>query len=186
MPLYIGRILSLLVPFFNFGFMFLDISVFTTGELDVSTQTYIPGPGKHFTLLSFLCKKTKNTLTGFAWSDLSQPIPTTLLPQYPADSGLAFPTPPNPIQAWINLGINMALYALLLCIADMVIPDENGTQRVSSWIHFLTFQRSLVADSSAWLEKTKKRFVGLDVDGDEDEDVNKQRKMSLSGGWLKS
>ncbi|KAJ3381664.1 ATP-binding cassette sub- A member 1 [Lobulomyces angularis] len=64
----------LLIPFFNFGKMFLDLTTLTTGRLDRLTQTYIPGPG-------------------FSWNRLYEPIDSMLRPSY---NGVQ-PTLPLPV-----------------------------------------------------------------------------------------
>ncbi|KAJ3287594.1 ATP-binding cassette sub- A member 1 [Borealophlyctis nickersoniae] len=123
------------IPFFNFGHMFLDITMYTTGKLDTLTQTYIPGPG-------------------FQWSTLYNPLPTSLRPVYGSTS--AFPDVPVPVQAWDFLIMNCFFYAVLVWYFDCVIPDEYG-RKMPLWF-FLTpdywgidLWRSKELDSKQWL-----------------------------------
>ena len=73
----IGWLILMFIPFFNFGHMLLDISSFTTGKLDILTNTFVPGPG-------------------FQWSTLKSKLPNNLLTSY---DGI-YPDVPEPVQAW--------------------------------------------------------------------------------------
>ncbi|KAI9363393.1 hypothetical protein DFJ73DRAFT_511027 [Zopfochytrium polystomum] len=146
------------LPFFHFGHMFLDISLFTTGKLDDLTDTYIPGPG-------------------FSWSDLYNPIPTNLLPAY--TSGVT--TPPAPVDAWYKMLFDIILHALLLFFFDNVIPDEYGTSRPVYFFLLPSYwgftSRSEQAEQE-WLARVKAQR-SLAVDADEDADVTAERKRAL-------
>ena len=105
-PAALTNLLSLL-PFFNFGAMFLNISTLTTGALDEITNQYIPG-------------------NGFQWSDMYQPIPQNLLPRY-ADSAL--PIVPAPIYLYYWFLIDIVFYSVLTWYLDQVIPNEFGVSK---------------------------------------------------------
>ena len=102
-PAFLAHILSLL-PFFNFGRLFLDISTLTTGKYDLITKSYFPG-------------------TGFPWSAVAKAIPSDLLPIYGDGSA---PIVPAPIISIIWLLFNIMLYMLLAVYLDQVLPDEYG------------------------------------------------------------
>jgi hypothetical protein len=80
------------LPFFNFGFFFLEVTTMTTGNwirlmigrLDMLTNSYVPGPG-------------------FPWSALYNEFPKALLPIYGTSGN---PTPPIPVRAWEYLIMN--------------------------------------------------------------------------------
>jgi hypothetical protein len=46
-----GWIVLMFLPFFNFGKLYLDISILTIGDYDFSTDTLLQGPGKKSPLL---------------------------------------------------------------------------------------------------------------------------------------
>ncbi|KAJ3345706.1 ATP-binding cassette sub- A member 1, partial [Kappamyces sp. JEL0680] len=99
-------ILSLL-PFFNFGRLFLDVQTLTTGQLDIITNTYIPGDG-------------------FPWRLMFMPIPATLLPTY---SDSTQPVVPPPINSIYWFCADIAIYAVLTWYFDNVLPNEFGVRR---------------------------------------------------------
>jgi hypothetical protein len=94
------------LPFFNFGHFFLDIVTLTTGQLDILTNAYIPGPG-------------------FPWSQLYEKIPSKVLPSY----GGAVTSAPFPVDAWYFMLMNCGFYGFLLWFFDNVIPNEFGYSR---------------------------------------------------------
>lgn len=104
-PIAITNLLSLL-PFFNFGAMFLNISTLTTGQYDQITNQYIPG-------------------NEFSWSDLYIPIPTNLLPTYTDSTNPVVPAPIN-IFYWFIL--NILLYSVLTWYLDRALPNEYGVR----------------------------------------------------------
>ncbi|KAI8900097.1 hypothetical protein BC833DRAFT_583272 [Globomyces pollinis-pini] len=93
-----------LLPFFNFGKLFLDISSLTTGQLDYVTNRYQPGPG-------------------LSWESLYQTLPAEYLPSY-TDSTVA--NPPAPCYSFYWLVFDMAFYSILTWYFDNVIPNEYG------------------------------------------------------------
>ncbi|KAJ3314632.1 ATP-binding cassette sub- A member 1 [Blyttiomyces sp. JEL0837] len=155
----IGWKILILVPFFNFGHMFLDISTYTTGRKDDLTDTFIPGPG-------------------FKWETLNQNLPSSLAPIY--SSGTAYL--PAPIQAWSFMFMNIFIYAALLWYFDAIIPDEYGTRQplyffvLPSYWGFST--KSKQADEE-WLRRVSAEKA-LPVEGDVDSDILAERDIALT------
>ncbi|KAL7747932.1 hypothetical protein RI367_006679 [Sorochytrium milnesiophthora] len=111
----IARQILYIFPFFNFGKIFLDIGLLTTGSFNQLTGTSQPGPG-------------------FYWSDLYQPVPSNVLPLYKA-GGVKPPVPP-PVDSWVMLIMNILVFGALTWYLDKVIPDEYG-RRYPPWFPFL-------------------------------------------------
>ncbi|ORY36002.1 P-loop containing nucleoside triphosphate hydrolase protein [Rhizoclosmatium globosum] len=160
-PNFVPGILAL-IPFFNFGRMFLDISTFTTGRLDQLTSTYIPGPG-------------------FPWSNLYNPVPQNLLPNYQADG---YPQLPNPVQAWNYMIMDVAVYAVLTWYFDAIIPDEYGTAQpfyfpfLPSYWGYEKVRGEM--DVKDWVLKNGAVGKGDLPIGKEEEDVAVERQKALS------
>ncbi|KAI9184343.1 hypothetical protein H9P43_003396 [Blastocladiella emersonii ATCC 22665] len=102
------------LPFFNFGRLYLDISIMTTGKFDVLTNTNTPGPG-------------------FPFSALYDKIPQASLPVYGSDARV--PDVPVPATSLYLMLMNIAIYGVLAWYLDKVIPDEYG--RAYSPVFFL-------------------------------------------------
>ncbi|KAH6568256.1 hypothetical protein BASA50_008934 [Batrachochytrium salamandrivorans] len=158
----VGWKVLLLLPFFNFGHMFLDIATLTTGMLDTLTNTYIPGPG-------------------FPWSSLYSPVPSASLPVY--GDGLPPAVPPI-IQAWYFMILDCGFYGILLWYFDSVIPNEFGAC-YPMWF-FLTFDYwgietslSKSTNRKEWQTKNTSSRVLIQPEGDEDSDVLAARDRAL-------
>lgn len=107
--------------------MFLDITVLTTGRLDLLTDSFIPGPG-------------------FPWSQLYSPVPNTYLSYY--GSG-AQPQVPPPVQSWYWLIMNVGFYTLLMWFCDngMFRTRECGAKKERSFLLILTcFSQTVIPD----------------------------------------
>ncbi|KAI9026752.1 hypothetical protein DFJ74DRAFT_604379 [Hyaloraphidium curvatum] len=166
-----GWIVLIFIPFFNFGKIFLDITILTTGRQDLLTDSYIPGPG-------------------FPWSALYQPIPSLYLPYY---GNGAQPVVPPPVQSWYWLIMNIAFYMLLMWYFDNVIPDEFGRSRpfyfflLPSYWGFKKRPSAVGADGDghkAWMSETLTRSSGKKTvrhpDGlEEDDDVEAEKRRAL-------
>ncbi|KAF9207623.1 ATP-binding cassette sub- A member 1 [Haplosporangium sp. Z 27] len=105
----VAKYILMFIPFFNFGKIFLDMSLFATGRLDRLTQTYIPGPGFH-------------------WSDMYNKIPTSFTPTYNAE-GTRHPDVPAPIQSWYFMLMNIGVFIILTLYFDQVVADDYGNKR---------------------------------------------------------
>ncbi|KAG0343839.1 ATP-binding cassette sub- A member 1 [Podila humilis] len=105
----IARYVLMFIPFFNFGKVFLDMSLFATGRFDLLTATYIPGPG-------------------FLWSNLYDKIPTDFTPTYD-DARTRHPDVPAPIQSWYLMLMNIGVFAILTLYFDQVVADDYGNRR---------------------------------------------------------
>ncbi|KAJ1554144.1 ATP-binding cassette sub- A member 1 [Cladochytrium tenue] len=146
------------LPFFNFGHMFLDTSLYTTGKLDTLTDTYIPGPG-------------------FSWNDLYNPILNTLLPTYSSGTVAS----PAPVQAWYFLLADIAVYAVLLWYFDNIIPDEYGTREPAYFFllpSYWGYTNTSEQNERDWLARIKTKHA-LPIDDDEDNDVRAERYRAL-------
>ncbi|CAG8489659.1 3135_t:CDS:2, partial [Dentiscutata erythropus] len=154
-----GWIVLMFLPFFNFGKLYLDLSMLTAGKLDQLTQTAIPGPG-------------------FAWNDLYNPIPDTYLPTY---GGTAVkPAVPPPIQSWYFLLMNIGFYYILTWYLDKIIPDEFGNYEnpfffLTPGYYGIKFQRKF--DLQAWLNRAQKAKMSNHTE--EDEDVARERVLAF-------
>ncbi|KAJ3413316.1 ATP-binding cassette sub- A member 1 [Chytridiales sp. JEL 0842] len=158
----IGWQILCLVPFFNFGHMFLDITSFTTGRLDDLTSTFIPGPG-------------------FSWNDLYNTLPSNILPIYATGTAEV----PQPVQAWYFMLMNIGVYAVLLWYWDAVIPDEYGS-RQPPWFFLLPSYWGYTTTSKQaqdeWLKKltaASKNADGIEPLAGEDVDVTNERNKAL-------
>ncbi|RKP12550.1 hypothetical protein BJ684DRAFT_5473, partial [Piptocephalis cylindrospora] len=154
-----ARIVFMFLPFFNFGKMYLDISVLTSGKLDVLSSTYTGGPGFH-------------------WSDLYRNIDNSFLPVYGDDGEYRYPDLPVPAQAWYFLLMNIGLYFLLAMYFDRVIATESG--RRESYLFFLNprywgwGKKGGQVPLATWLSSVKPGSIP-----DEDEDVRREREMAI-------
>ena len=145
------------MPFFNFGKLFLDITTFTTGKLDVLTQTYTPGPG-------------------FSTSALYEAIPKDLKPVYVTGREPAIPAPIESIYWFL---MNMAFYAILTWYFDNVVPNEFGS-RLPLYFPFTKAYWNISDKKDQnfqknWLKALKRNLR----EKDEDEEVAKEREEAL-------
>ncbi|CAG8683115.1 18808_t:CDS:2 [Gigaspora rosea] len=156
----IGWIILMFLPFFNFGKLYLDLSMLTAGKLDQLTQTVIPGPG-------------------FSWNDLYNPIPNTYLPVYGGIDNIR-PTVPPPIQSWYFLLMNIGFYYILTWYFDNIIPDEFGNYKnpfffLTPGYYGIKFRRKFNLQS--WLNLTQK--ANRDNHTEEDEDIARERILAF-------
>ncbi|KAF9377013.1 ATP-binding cassette sub- A member 1 [Podila verticillata] len=105
----VARYVLMFIPFFNFGKIFLDMSLFSTGRFDLLTATSIPGPGFH-------------------WNDLYNKIPDDFTPTYD-DARTRHPNVPAPIQSWYLMLMNIGVFAILTLYFDQVVADDYGNRR---------------------------------------------------------
>ncbi|CAG8465050.1 7477_t:CDS:2 [Paraglomus occultum] len=157
---YFRHIFSLL-PFFNFGKIYLDISKLSTGKFDFLTETIIKGPG-------------------FKWHDLFNPIPNEYLPTY--DAAGRTPLVPPPVQSWYLLLMDIGLYCLLTWYFDKILPDEFGTRRSPVFFLYpsfwgIKFKRN--TNTEQLLAKLQKKPDDDDPDYKEDEDVAAERLVAF-------
>ena len=137
-PPIIAKLFCLL-PFFNFGMLFLNVSTLTTGKFDLITKTYFPG-------------------AGFGWSDALKTIPTDFLPLY-GDGTV--PDVPPPIVSILWLVLNSVLYFFLTIYLEQVIPDVNGQSKHPLYVFLPSYWgfTSGSADEAAikWLKELDDR-----------------------------
>ena len=155
-----------ILPFFNFGKMFLDISTSTTGRLDELTNTYVAGPG-------------------FPWSSLFQTIPSNLLPTYPDGTK---PSVPAPVISWYLLIMDILLYAILTWYLDQVLPDQFGYRisplfflKPSYWGLKLPNRHS--STRQKWLKDILSKSNDIPtLEDQEDSDIVQERMLALDPG----
>nr|KAJ3412950.1 ATP-binding cassette sub- A member 1 [Polyrhizophydium stewartii] len=156
-----------LVPFFNFGKIFLDITTVTTGRLDALTGTLQPG-------------------STFDFNTLTHKLPTELVPQM----GQTTPVDvPEPIQAWYMLIMNMAIFTVLTWYFDNVLPDEYGARKPPYFFVLPTYWGAEPANASEdamreWLKANLSDDPDVAVEGDEDEDVMAARDRALDPNYF--
>ncbi|KAI8815090.1 hypothetical protein BJ742DRAFT_670515 [Cladochytrium replicatum] len=165
-----GWLCFMFFPPFNFGKMFTDLNVLTTGKLDQLTSTYIAG-------------------AGFPWSALYDPVPDSQLPVYGSGNP---PDVPPPIQSWYFLIMNCAFFGILTWYLDAVVPTEYGSV-YPPWFFLtpnywgLSRRRTGAKDGEAeWLEEILaekvKSFTGDDEE--EEDDVAHERKRALDPNYV--
>lgn len=154
-----ARYVFMFIPFFNFGKIYLDISVLTSGKLDVLSSTYTGGPGFH-------------------WSDLYKYLDSSFLPIYGDDGDYRYPDLPTPVQAWYFLLMNIGVYFLLTLYFDRVISTYSG--RRESFLFFLNprywgwGRKDGRIPLSTWLSSVKPGSIP-----GEDEDVQRERLVVM-------
>lgn len=173
----VAKNILMLIPFFNFGKIFLDMSTFATGRIDFLTETYIPGPG-------------------FKWADLYNPIPESYTPTYDS-ANVRHPEVPAPIQSWYFMLMNIGIFAILTLYFDQVVADDYGNRRhplffLDPTFYGLHFRKKLntrewiaaqVADKAKRDTKRKamvKNWGGKNVENEDDDDVQVERDVALN------
>ncbi|KAG0229733.1 ATP-binding cassette sub- A member 1 [Actinomortierella wolfii] len=177
----VAKYIMMFLPFFNFGKVFLDLSMLSTGRYDILTDTYVPGPG-------------------FKWSDLYNPIPTMYTPTYD-EYRTRHPDVPAPIQSWYLLLMNIGFFAVLTLYFDQVVADEYGNRRHLLFFldpRFYGFRFRMLgsgASEAEWIEQQKKdkerrvakllrkknrdHLDDMALQEDEDDDVKMERTRAL-------
>ncbi|KAG0269989.1 ATP-binding cassette sub- A member 1 [Actinomortierella ambigua] len=177
----VAKYVLMFLPFFNFGKIFLDISMLSTGRYDVLTDTYVPGPGFH-------------------WSDLYQPIPQMYTPTYD-EYRTRHPDVPAPIQSWYLLLMNIGFFAILTLYFDQVVADEYGNRRHALFFldpRFYGLKLRMLGNArseSEWIEqqrqdkdrrtakllkkKNRDHLDDMALQEDEDADVQMERERAL-------
>lgn len=138
-----------LLPFFNFGILYMSIGLFTTGKFDTLTQTSIQGPG-------------------FSFSDLNSRISGKMLPSYLSESPDLVP---KPAISLCLLFMDTIIYLLLTLYLDKVIPDEYGKRESL----FFFFKRNKQHNIQEFLDCKKLSELKEFQVENEDEEVKKER-----------
>ncbi|PVU88443.1 hypothetical protein BB561_005858 [Smittium simulii] len=148
----IRSVLSLL-PFFNFGVLFVTISNMSAGTINSVTSVYIPGPG-------------------FKFADLNRAIPKNLIQSL--DVGGDVPAVPFPGSFLVQMLINLLIFIILTFYFDNVVPNQFGvSQHLLFFIdprYYLSFFESKKASSveiENWINSLKtadQPLVGEDSD----------------------
>ncbi|KAF9109547.1 ATP-binding cassette sub- A member 1 [Mortierella sp. AM989] len=175
----IAKHVLMFIPFFNFGKVFLDMSLFATGRFDVLTETYIPGPGFH-------------------WSDMYNKIPPSFTPTYD-DARTRHPDVPAPIQSWYFMLMNIGVFAILTLYFDQVIADDYGNRRhplffldpsFYGWhIHKKLAGRDWIAAQETDKDKRDLRMkkmgkkYELPYEDEDDDDVKAERLLALDSDF---
>ncbi|KAI1315707.1 ATP-binding cassette sub- A member 1 [Mortierella claussenii] len=173
----VAKILLQFIPFFNFGKVFLDMSLYATGRFDDLTETYIPGPGFH-------------------WVDLYNKVPKDFTPTYD-DAGTRHPDVPAPIQSWYLMLMNIGIFAILTLYFDQVVADGYGNKRhllffldpaFYGWhIHkkltsrqWISAQEINKTKRDARMKKMSKGRADLPAEDEDDDDVRVEREAALN------
>jgi len=149
----VSWIILMFFPPFNFGKLYLDISILASGTYDFSTDRNKFGPG-------------------FFWPDLFVKIPASFLPR----RGV-YHAPP-PIQSVHFLIMNIFFYGLLAWYLDNVIPDEYGNSKPLHFFLLPSYWGIHLAKSprpTYNLDEMKKRAN----EEEEDNDVHDERLNAL-------
>jgi ABC-type multidrug transport system ATPase subunit len=173
----VAKYVLMFIPFFNFGKIFLDMSLFASGRFDVLTDTYIPGPGFH-------------------WGDLYNKIPDAFTPTYD-DARTRHPNVPPPIQSWYFMLMNIGVFALLTLYLDQVVADDYGNKRhllffldpsFYGWNirKKLTTQEWIAAQENNKAKRDAKRKSmnknrNIPAEDEDDDDVVVEKGMALDG-----
>ncbi|KAI8357200.1 hypothetical protein B0O80DRAFT_446768 [Mortierella sp. GBAus27b] len=170
----VAKNILMLIPFFNFGKIFLDMSTYSTGRMDILTATYIPGPG-------------------FKWGDLYNTIPDSYTPTYDSDN-VRHPNVPAPIQSWYFMLMNIGIFAILTLYFDQVVADDYGNRRhllffLDPSFYGLHFRKKMntrewisaqIADKAKRDAKRKAINKGHSKpENDDDDDVLAERHVAL-------
>ena len=176
----VAKYVLMFIPFFNFGKIFLDMSLYASGHLDLLTQTYIPGPGFH-------------------WNDLYNKIPDAFTPTYD-EARTRHPNVPPPIQSWYFMLMNIGVFAILTLYLDQVVADDYGNKRhllffldpsfygwnirkKLSTHEWIAAQESSKAKRDAKRLSMNKKRDDILVEDDDDNDVVIERGMALDGDF---
>ncbi|KAF8934037.1 ATP-binding cassette sub- A member 1 [Podila verticillata] len=146
----VARYVLMFIPFFNFGKIFLDMSLFATGRFDVLTETYIPGPGFH-------------------WGDLYNKIPDDFTPTYD-DARTRHPNVPAPIQSWYLMLMNIGVFVILTLYFDQVVADDYGNRR-----HLLFFLDPSFYGWNIRKKLTTKEWISAQEANKHKRDVNRKK-----------
>ncbi|KAF9433181.1 ATP-binding cassette sub- A member 1 [Entomortierella beljakovae] len=175
----VAKDVLMFIPFFNFGKIFLDMSLFATGRFDVLTETYIPGPGFH-------------------WDDLYNKVPSSFTPTYD-DARTRHPDVPAPIQSWYFMLMNIGVFIVLTLYFDQVVADDYGNRRHPLFFldpsfygfHFhkkLAGREWIVAQENDKARRDLRRKKlsknhELPYEDEDDEDVKEERLLALDSNF---
>jgi ABC-type multidrug transport system fused ATPase/permease subunit len=155
----ISSLALVLLPFFNFGKIFLDIGSYTNGKFDVLTETFIKGPG-------------------MPWKSLYDPLPEDLRPIY-----TTVPDIPAPIKSWHYMLMDILIYAILLWYFDNVIPNEYGSRRPLYFPFTFSYwgikTKCSKDKDQTWLKNILSART-IPLYEDEEEEVEKERERALN------
>ncbi|KAJ3333077.1 ATP-binding cassette sub- A member 1 [Blyttiomyces sp. JEL0837] len=154
----------LLLPFFNFGKLLLDI--FT-----LSAQFQQTG----------FEQANNSTSSIVTWSSLGSKIPDNLLPKY---SDETLPDVPEPIWSIYYMLVNLAFYSTLTWYFDNIVPTELGYRR--SLLFFLHSEYWLGpsalgddTDKSDWFIRESPNSLFTSLNGDTDLLVMEEKLQSF-------
>ncbi|EPZ35947.1 hypothetical protein ROZALSC1DRAFT_26676 [Rozella allomycis CSF55] len=142
------KTLCTLIPFFNFGKIFLDVGLLTAGRKDALTETFIPG---------------------VTWDTIYQKMDSTYLPDY----GSGAPDVPTIAVSFQFLILNIFIYGILTWYFDHVYPDEYG-QRQPFYFFLLPSHWGYKSEKKIQKDDPKLKDPKF---SDEDEDVRNERDL---------
>jgi ABC-type multidrug transport system ATPase subunit len=133
-PIY-RRIGSYLIPFFNFGKMYMDVSFLSSNTYNYISETIVEGPGFKY---DDLFEKVKATVPGNMNLDNMEPT----------------------INAFYYLIFNMVFYMILTIYFDNVRPNKYGKKK--PFYYFLLpsyWKRSdKIVNCKEWIKETPKKY----------------------------
>jgi len=152
-----------LLPFYNFGKMYLDIVARTAGKRDFLTDTFAEGPG-------------------FQWNALYDPIPTNFLPTFNG----RVPNVPVPVTSFYFLLMNMALFGILTWFFDNVLPNEYGARKPVYFFLMPSYwgwtSRKNKENEQHWLQRIRSHAINEQVE-EQDDDVAHEARQALDEAY---
>lgn len=148
-PEYVCKLFTILIPFFNFGKMFIDISKLSSNTLNVITDTIVKGDGFHWSDLNTKPKTMMSRMEGY---NLTRMEPTSYSLYY--------------------LLINIVVYFIIGLYFDNIISNVYGNSK--PFYYFLLpsywFGGNSSMDSKKWIKDTQKKYPSKinikELDGD--------------------
>ncbi|PVZ98997.1 hypothetical protein BB558_004991 [Smittium angustum] len=157
------KYILMIIPPFNFGVIFVCISLLSAGSLDAITGTFTPGPG-------------------FKWANLYKPLPPGFIQSINVNGDV--PPVPSPSYFFNVLLVNAIAFLVITWYMDNVVPNHYGASKpfyffLSPKYWWSIFSSSKTSDEfsiQAWINNlaaARPPFSG------EDPDVTAERKAVL-------
>ncbi|PVU98300.1 hypothetical protein BB559_001689 [Furculomyces boomerangus] len=151
------------IPPFNFGYIYICMSLLSAGSLDPITYTYTPGPS-------------------FKWANLYKPLPSNYIQTFNTDGET--PSIPSPSYMLNVMLINGLVYLVITWYMDNVVPNHYGASKPLYFFLSPKYWRSIFGSSKSpdefsiqtWINNlaaARPPFSG------EDPDVTAERKAVL-------
>jgi len=157
-PQIVGKLFSYLIPFFNFGKLFMDISKLSSNTYNIITQTVVEGKGFHW---DDFMKKPESLLSAVG-TDLSRMEPTCYALYY--------------------LLINTALYFILGLYLDNIVSNGYGNKKPIYYFLLPSywFNRNSSIKNKQWIMNTQKKYPSKININELDDDVQKHYRYTCN------